>query len=206
MDPDRSLLEPIVHALEGQEELGQLAQEVEAEESVHQAQGEGASSARDLDGEAAREEVGLQEEAKHARVEEGGEAIGGLEEVEGVAGGRGVEDHEVEAIVEREVEQLLHGHVLVAAREGARDLAVEPVLQDPVPGRRVRRVALDERVEGALGVEGHGMERSASHGREGADVEGLRLAGETRLPEARGQTPRGIDGAGQDAAPPERGL
>ena len=40
VDPRRPLLEPIVHALEGQEELGEVLQELQAEEAVDQLEGQ----------------------------------------------------------------------------------------------------------------------------------------------------------------------
>ena len=69
------------------------------EEAVGQLQGQGPGARGDLQREPAGHEVGPQEVAQDARVEEAQQAVGRLQEVEGVAGGRRVEDHEVEAVV-----------------------------------------------------------------------------------------------------------
>ena len=108
----------------------------------------------------------------------------------------------------RQLEQLLHRHVLVAAREGGRDLLVEAVLQDAPPGRGAPGVALHERVEGALGVEGHGPERARRRVRR-RGVSRSSSAGPVRElleAEAGGQAARGVDRADEHAparaAPP----
>src|SRR5262249_57000268 len=135
-DALRPLLEAVVHAVEGQEELRQIGQEAEAERAVEDPERERARLRRDLEREAPRVEVRLQEPAERARVEEAQEPIRRLQEVERVAGGRSVEDDEVEALVRRELEQLLHRHVLVTAGEGGGDVLVEAVLEDaPLRGR-----------------------------------------------------------------------
>ena len=82
-----------------------------------------------------------------------------------MAGGRGVEDDEVPALVRAQLEELLHRHVLVAAGEGGRDVAVEAVAEDALAGGGVGRVAGDEGVEGALHVEHHRPEAPPAGGR-----------------------------------------
>ncbi len=116
----RPLLEPIVHPLEGQEELGEVPQELQAQEAVDQTEGHGPGSGGDLEGQAAGHEVRPEEVPQDARVEEAHQAVRGVQEVEGVAGGRSIEHDEVEALVGRELQELLHGHVLVAPRQGAK--------------------------------------------------------------------------------------
>ena len=107
-------------------------------DAVGELQGDGAGPRGHLQRQAAGHEVGLQEPAQHAGVEEAQQAVGRLQEVERVARGRRVQDHEVEALVRRQLEQLLHGHVLVAAGQRGRDLLVEAVLQDAPPRGLVR--------------------------------------------------------------------
>src|SRR5260370_747796 len=83
----RPLLEPIVHPLEGQEELGEVPQELQAQEAVDQTEGHGPGSGGDLEGQAAGHEVRPEEVPQDARVEEAHQAVRGVQEVEGVAGG-----------------------------------------------------------------------------------------------------------------------
>ncbi len=129
--------------------------------------------------------------------------VGGLEEVERVAGGRGVEHDQVPPLVGAELQQLLHRHVLVAAGEGGGDVPVEPVAEDPLAGRGVGRVAGDQGVEGALHVEHHGPQRSATRGwgSEALDLDRAGLPRELVEAEARGEAPRGVDRADEHAAP-----
>ena len=199
MDPAGALLEAIVHALEGEEELREVLEELQPEDAVGQLEGEGAGPRGHLEGELAGGEVGPEEPAQDARVEEAHQAVGGLEEVEGVAGGRGVEDHEVPALVRRQLQQLLHRHVLVAAGQGGGGVAVEAVLEDAARGGLVGGVAGDELVEGALHVEDHGPEL-ARRRHSGTGGESPRPAREPPQPEAGGEAPRGVDGAHQDPA------
>ena len=66
----RALPEAIVHALEGEEELGELLQELQAHEAVGELQERRPRARRHLEREAPGHEVGTQEEAQHAHVEE----------------------------------------------------------------------------------------------------------------------------------------
>ena len=172
------------------------------EEAVGQAEGDGAGAGRHLQRQPAGHEVGAQEPAQDARVEEVHQPVGGLEEVERVAGGRGVEDHQVPPLVRAQLQELLHRHVLVAAGEGGGDVPVEAVAEDPLAGRGVGRVAGDEGVERALHVEHHGPQRPAARGRgsEARELDRARLARELVEAEARGEAPRGVDGADEHAA------
>ena len=86
------------------------------------------------------------------------------------------------------------------------DLLVEAIPEDAPARRLVRRVALDQRVEGALGVEGHRPHAPALRGIEPADVHLPRAIAERLQAEAGGQAPRGIDGADQHAPALERGA
>ena len=80
------------------------------------------------------------EDAVEAVVEEAGEAARGVEEVEGVAGRRRVDDDEVEVALVVELVELLRRHVLLRARERAGDVLVEAVGEDALGlGRRRRR-------------------------------------------------------------------
>jgi hypothetical protein len=77
-----------------------------------------------------------------------GRGAGRLEEVERVARGRGVDDHDVEAVVVVQRVQPLGGHVLLRATERARDVAIEAVGQDPFGLLGVGSVRAHEPVEG----------------------------------------------------------
>jgi hypothetical protein len=90
-----------------------------------------------------------------ARVDEAREAARSIEELERVARRRGVEHEGVVAGLGVELVELLHRHVLLRARDRVRDLRVDAVAEQPVARGGVGGVALDELVEGALGVEHH---------------------------------------------------
>ena len=76
-----------------------------------------------------------------------------LEEVERLPGRRRVEDHLPVAPLARDLEQALDRHVLEHPGEAPREVPVEAVAEDPFARRVVRRVAGDQAVEGAPGVE-----------------------------------------------------
>ena len=78
---------------------------------------------------------------------------GRVEEVEGVAGGRGVDDDELEPARRVQLVELLHRHVLLRAGEGTGDVAVEAVREDALHLLLVLRVLRDELVERRLRVE-----------------------------------------------------
>ena len=74
--------------------------------------------------------VGDDQPAQQAAGEEVGHALGGVEEVEGVAGGRGVHHDQVVVALGVDLVEALHGDVVVALDEAARDVAVQRVGQD----------------------------------------------------------------------------
>ena len=104
--------------------------------------------------------VGDDQPAQQAGGEEVGHPLGGVEEVEGVAGGRGVHHDEVVVALRVDLVEPLHGDVVVALDEAAGDVLVERVGQDLVPGLRVGGVPADQRVPRLLGVE-HGRPQLA---------------------------------------------
>ena len=97
--------------------------------------------------------AGRRDHAEQPVVEEAGEAPGGVDEVEGVARRRGVDDDEVEVGALVQLVELLHRHVLLRARQGAGDVPVEAVVEDALACSGVDGVGRHEVVEGALGVE-----------------------------------------------------
>ena len=203
MDPLRPLLESLVHALEGEEELREVLQELQAEEAVGEVEGEGSGARGDLEREPPRHEVGLEEPAQHARIEESHEAVGSLEEVEGVAGGRGVDHDQVVGAGAVDLVEPLHGDVLVALHEAAGDVLVQGVLEDASGGDAVGRVAADQLVPRLAGVE-HGRPQLAPrlHPRLLDHVVGHpRLGVAQRFqPQGVGQPAGGIDGEHQHPA------
>jgi len=96
------------------------------------------------------------EHAVQPVVEEAHEPGRRIEEVEGVASGRGVDHHEVESLVAVEVVQLLGRHVLLGARQRARHVAIEAVGQNLVDLPGVGRVTPNQAIEGGASVEHHG--------------------------------------------------
>ena len=145
-----------------------------------------------------------------AVVEEPGQPGRGLQEVEGVAGGRRVDDDDVEAGVVVELVQLLGRHVLLGAGQRGGDVAVEAIAHDALGLLGVGRVELDEVVERALGVEHDRPQLAAVRvlvapaGAEPGHCAGL--VGEAGQPERVGQPAGGVDGHDDGAAPGRRGL
>jgi hypothetical protein len=78
---------------------------------------------------------------------------------------------EVEVALEVELVELGHRGELLRARDRARELLVDPVVEDLVAGLRVGREALDDVVERALGVEHHRPELAVE--RERLDLAGV---------------------------------
>ena len=115
--------------------------------------------------------VGDDQPPQEAGREEVGHALGGVEEVEGVAGRRGVHHDEVVVALRVDLVEALHGDVVVALDEPARDVLVQRVGQDLVPGLLVGGMAADQGVPRLLGVE-HGRPQ-LTPGLEAGGPEGL---------------------------------
>jgi hypothetical protein len=132
----------------------------------------GADDARDgaqerLHRDARHPEVGARrhhQQPEDAVVEQPHEPSWRVEEVECVPGRRRVDDDEVVAPFVVQLVQLLHRHVFLRAAERAADVAVETVLEDALRLFLVRRVARDQPIERALGVE-HQRRQPAARGR-----------------------------------------
>ena len=140
--------------LEQDEELGDVLQELRAQDAVgHRV--EGLRREADHPGAVRRDEP-----AQQAGGEEVRHALGRVEEVEGVAGRRGVHDDQVVAARVVDLVQALHRDVVVALDELAGDVLVQRVGQDGVAGGGVGCVQPDQVVPGLLGVE-HGRPQLA---------------------------------------------
>ncbi len=188
---------PVVHGLEEQEELGDVLEELAAQDAIGHlvegpaGQGQHLRPARC--GEPAQEPAG----------EELGHAVRRLEEVEGVAGGGRVHHDQVVDAGAVDLVQALHGDVLVAGREPPGDVQVERVLQDARHRRRVGGVAADEVVPGLLGVEHRrpqlapGLHAGRLHHRVGDAHLGV---AELLHAEGVGQPAGGVDGEDQHLA------
>ena len=189
--------EAVVHGLEQDEELGDVAQELRAEDAVgHQVEGLGR-------GVVEPRPVRRDQPAQQAAGEEVGHALGRLEEVDGVAGGRRVHDDQVVAARRVDLVEPLHGDVVVALDELAGDVLVERVGQDGVAGLVVGGVGAHQVVPRLLGVE-HGRPQLAPGldpgggeqlvGHPGLDVAELLEA------QGAGQPPGRVDGEHQHLA------
>ena len=145
------------------------------------------------------------QDADEAAVEEGPEPFRGVEEVEGGAGRRGVDDDEVPGALAvglgPQLAELLHRHVLLGPGERAGDCLVEGVLEDL--GRLLGGgVGEHDLVEGPLHVEHHRVERPA-RGRVDARHRPRRVV-ELVEAERLGQAAGGVDGE-HDHLPPGLG-
>ena len=107
--------------------------------------------------------------------------------------GRGVEHDALEVGLLDQLVEALDRHVLLGARDGAREVAVDAVLEDPVARLVVGGIAGDQPVEGGLGVELQGPELAAALD-QGVGRHPLGLVGEARHAERRRQPPRRVDG------------
>ena len=125
----------------------------------------------------------------------------GVDEVEGVAGGRRVDDDEVEVGALVQLVELLHRHVLLRARQRAGDVAVEAVLEDARALLGGGGVGHHEVVEGALGVE-HQRPQLARP----VAVDARGRAGEALEAERVGQALGRVDGDDHGAASGPRRL
>ena len=141
--------EAVVHRLEEHEELGDVLQELRAEDAV-------GDRVERLGGEAHQPRpVRGDQPAQQSRREEVRHPVRGVEEVDRVAGGGRVHHDQVVAARGVDLVEALHGHVVVALDELAGDVLVQRVDQDRVAGGGVGGVQADQVVPGLLGVQ-HG--------------------------------------------------
>ena len=152
--PGRPGPEPLLHALEGLEEGDGVVDDVGPGHLGDGAQQGLGGHAHELESRPGRLHQGLEQ----AVLQEVGQAPRGVEEVEGVAGRRGVHHHQVEAALLDQLVELLHGHVLLGARQRAGQVPVDPVDLDVLGLFGGVRVPVDQVVEGPLGVEHEGVE------------------------------------------------
>ena len=126
---------------------------------------------------------------EHPVLQEVRESARRVEEVERVPRWRSVDHHHVETALLHQLVELLHGHVLLGARQGPRQIAVDPVDPDVI-GLLVRvGVPGDQVVERALGVE---HERVQLTGPVTLDLGGA--VGQLVHAEGVGQPASGVDG------------
>ena len=128
------------------------------------------------------------QQLQRARVDELRQPPRRVEEVERVAGRRRVEHEQVVAALLAQLVELLHRHVLLRAGHRVGQLLVDAVGEHRVAGALVRRVPVDQLVEGALGVEHH-RPQLAVH----AGVDAALLVAQLGQPERVGQPPRRVD-------------
>ncbi len=197
LDGPGPLDEAVVHGLEQDEELGDVGQELRAQDAVgHLVEGPRGQ----VDQPRA---VGNDQPPQQAAREELGHALGGIEEVEGVAGGGRVHHDQVVDALGMDLEQALHGDVVVALDEAARDVAVEGVGQDLVAGAVVGGMVTDQGVPRLLGVEHGGVELAP--GLDAGRGEGLVRdpslgVADAVEPEGVGQAAGRVDGEDEDLA------
>ena len=98
--------------------------------------------------------VGRRNVVHCAAAEERRQPAGRVEELDGIVGGRRVEHQQV-VVAGDELVELLDRGELLRARDGVRELAVDPVALDLLGTRGCRCDAVDQLVECALGVEHH---------------------------------------------------
>ena len=180
-----------VHRLEEDEELGDVLQELGAEDAVGdlvEGPGGHVDQARSIGDDQPSQEPGR---------EEVGHALGGVEEVESVAGRRRVDDDEVVVALGVDLVEPLHGDVVVTLDEARRDVPVERVGQNLVAGAAVGRVAANEGVPRLLRVE-HGRPQLAPRpdagGPEGLVGDPVLLVADAVEAEGIGQPPGRVDG------------
>ncbi len=148
--------------------------------------------------------VGDDEPPQEPGREEVGHALRGVQEVEGVPGRRGVHHDEVVVALGVDLVQPLHGDVVVTLHEPSRDVLVQRVGQDLVPGPGIGRVPADEGVPRLLGVEHRRpqlsprLEPGSAEGLVGDAMLGIADPFET---EGIGQPLGRVDGEDQHLAP-----
>ena len=185
--------EAVDHPAERAEEDREVLEQVDAGDAPQQPERDARPAADDP----AAEPGGAEEHLDRAALEEAGQPLRRVEEVERVARRRGVEHDQVEVAARVEVVELGDRGELLRPGHRARELLVDPVAEDVVAGPRVGREVLDQLVEGALRVE-HERPQLAAHvdavGAEALRVDQARLVAEL-LQAERGREPaRGIDG------------
>ena len=195
-----ALLESLVHALESDEELGQIAQEVLSGEAPQRLQDDPGRQGEEPQADARRFEERTEEHAQGVVVEHVDDAVGSVEEVERVGRRRRIEDHHVEAPGPPQLVDLLHRHVLEAPGHHRGERLVEAVLLDLPRLLGRRRLAIDQLVPGELEVEHHRVHLAVRLEPRGAE----QLVTDSRLPisergesKAVGEPPRRIDGEDQ---------
>ena len=147
--------ESLVHRLEEDEELGDVRQELRAQDAVgHLVEGPRRHVHQPRP-------VGHDQPAQQARAEEVGHALRRIEEVEGVARRGRVHHDEVVLPLAVDLVEPLHGDVVVRLHEAARDVLVQRVGEDLLPRFLVGRVGADEVVPTLLRVE-HGRPQLAT--------------------------------------------
>ena len=137
------------------------------------------------------------QQPEDAVVEHAQQPVGRVEEVERVTGRRSVDDDDLVAAVLVQLVELLHRHVFLRARERARHVAVEAVVEDAFGLFLADRVARDESVERRLRVE-HQRREPAARGRGAVGIPQLarhlaRRVGERVEPERVGEPLRRVD-------------
>src|SRR5579864_2550898 len=187
---------------EGLEELGHVAQQVEADHLVEEALGAAAQAPQPGGGLEAPllVEPGAEGDAQRATVQETDDPRRRLQEIQGLAGRRGVEHDLPVAAGRGHLEQALDRHVLEDAAQAPREVLVEAVAQHAAARLRVGGIAFYQAVEGAAGVEQAGVQ--LAHGLE-VDADGVLLR---LLADTQGilQPQRRVEGHHQGVAPGAR--
>ena len=155
---------------------------------------------------------GRAEQTDGTRVEQLEQAARRIEEVDRLGRRRSVEDQQVGGRIGGQLEQLFHRHVIGDARERARQIAVDSILENRVARRVGHGVARDDGIEGALRVEAQRAQpraiRCAAASRPADAVERSldRLGGIRREPQRVEQARRGVYRHHVDGASEYRGA
>ena len=199
-DAAGALGEAVDHPAERAEEDRQVVQQVDARQPLEQPEDDAGAAAQQPAADPGRPDEHLDRTA----LEEGGQPARRVEEVERVARRRGVEHEQVVVALLVELVELGDRGELLRAGDRARELLVDPVGEHLVTRRRVRRQALDQRVEGALGVEHQRPQLAADLDAVLAEALGVdepRLVAELLEPERVGEPPRRVDRHHRDLEP-----
>jgi hypothetical protein len=191
------------HALERQQELGQVLDEADARQPLDHLEDPARAALEQSEPEATGRERGVDQHVDEPAVEELEQALGRLEEVEGVLCGRGVDDDQVEAATFGQLVDLLHRGVLHAPCQRVRDVLIDRVREDPLTRLVALCEAVHQIVEGALHVEHHGPQRPAfrdAKARERRFGDGLGLVAERSHTQRVRESTRRVDG--EDQRPP----